>query len=62
MGTVAEGSATAAAGALTEPSSEGADTARCQPFTVAFYVGWMLLFVAWVLLGIPIGPGETLSL
>ncbi|UNZ21431.1 AbgT family transporter [Streptomyces sp. 891-h] len=32
------------------------------PFTVAFYVGWMLLFVAWVLLGIPIGPGETLSL
>ncbi|MFR9676435.1 AbgT family transporter [Streptomyces sp. TR06-5] len=32
------------------------------PYTVAFYVGWMLLFVIWVLLGIPIGPGETLSL
>ncbi|MDT0378193.1 AbgT family transporter [Streptomyces sp. DSM 42041] len=30
------------------------------PYTVAFYLGWMLLFVAWLLLGIPIGPGEAL--
>ncbi|EST37303.1 hypothetical protein N566_13665 [Streptomycetaceae bacterium MP113-05] len=32
------------------------------PYTVAFYLGWMLLFAAWLLLGIPIGPGEALHL
>lgn len=32
------------------------------PYTVAFYLGWMLLFVVWVLLGIPIGPGEALPM
>ncbi|MDT0304246.1 AbgT family transporter [Streptomonospora wellingtoniae] len=32
------------------------------PYTVTFYVSWLLLFIVWTLLGIPIGPGESLHL
>jgi aminobenzoyl-glutamate transport protein len=32
------------------------------PYTVAFYGSWLLLFVAWALLGLPVGPGETMDL
>jgi aminobenzoyl-glutamate transport protein len=27
------------------------------PYSVALSIGWALLFVAWVILGIPLGPG-----
>ncbi|MFI0468698.1 AbgT family transporter [Saccharopolyspora sp. 5N102] len=29
------------------------------PYTAAFYASWLLFFVVWTALGIPIGPGET---
>lgn len=32
------------------------------PYTVAFYVSWLGLFVVWTLLGLPVGPGETLHM
>jgi aminobenzoyl-glutamate transport protein len=32
------------------------------PYSVTFLVGWSLLFVAWMLLGWPVGPGAPTSL
>lgn len=29
------------------------------PYTASFYVVWLLFFVVWTMLGIPIGPGES---
>lgn len=31
------------------------------PYSVAFAIGWSILFIAWVLLGIPLGPGVSVS-
>lgn len=31
------------------------------PYAVSFYALWIIQFVAWTLLGLPIGPGEYLS-
>ena len=30
------------------------------PYSIAFLIGWSLLFVAWYLIGLPIGPGAPL--
>lgn len=32
------------------------------PYTLAFYISWLALFIGWTLLGLPVGPGETLHL
>jgi aminobenzoyl-glutamate transport protein len=32
------------------------------PYSMTFLVGWSLLFVAWILLGWPVGPGAPTSL
>ena len=32
------------------------------PYTVLFYISWVVLFLVWTLLGLPIGPGEYLRL
>lgn len=32
------------------------------PYSVVFLIGWTLLFVLWLLAGIPVGPGSPLSL
>lgn len=32
------------------------------PYTVAFYTSWLALFVVWTLVGLPVGPGESLHL
>ena len=32
------------------------------PYSVAFLVGWTVLLVAWMLLGLPLGPGAELYL
>ncbi|QUH02048.1 AbgT family transporter [Saccharopolyspora erythraea] len=32
------------------------------PYAVAFYLVWVVFFVAWTLLGLPVGPGESLYL
>ncbi|MCX7987586.1 MAG: AbgT family transporter [Bacteroidales bacterium] len=34
--------------------------ATMLPYTVAFFVGWTLLFIIWYLLGLPIGPGANI--
>ncbi|MHC2993070.1 aminobenzoyl-glutamate transporter [Pontibacter sp. HJ8] len=30
------------------------------PYTVAFFIGWTILFIIWILLGLPLGPGAGL--
>ena len=40
----------------------GTVIATMLPYTVAFTVGWMLLLVAWLLAGLPLGPGAGLYL
>lgn len=32
------------------------------PYTIVFLIGWSILFTAWLLLGLPIGPGAPLDL
>ena len=32
------------------------------PYSIAFFVGWTALLIAWVLLGLPVGPGAALFL
>lgn len=32
------------------------------PYTVVFLIGWLLFLIAWILLGIPVGPGAGLYL
>ncbi|MCP4542524.1 MAG: AbgT family transporter, partial [Chloroflexi bacterium] len=36
--------------------------ATMLPYSVAFLLGWMLLLVVWLLLGVPLGPGAELHL
>jgi len=40
----------------------GTVIATMLPYTLAFLVGWMVLFTAWLLLGLPVGPGAPLVL
>ncbi len=40
----------------------GTVIATMLPYSVAFTVGWMLLLVIWILLGLPLGPGAGLYL
>ena len=28
------------------------------PYSISFAIGWTLLLIAWLLLGIPLGPGS----
>ena len=32
------------------------------PYSIAFLIGWSILFVAWLALGLPFGPGSPVSL
>ncbi len=40
----------------------GTVIATMLPYTVAFMLGWMVLLVIWLLLGLPLGPGAGLYL
>jgi len=40
----------------------GTVIATMLPYSMAFLVGWMVLLVAWLLLGLPLGPGADLYL
>lgn len=40
----------------------GTVVATMLPYSVVFLIGWSLLFVIWLLLGIPVGPGAELHL
>jgi aminobenzoyl-glutamate transport protein len=32
------------------------------PFSIVFLLGWSIMFVLWITLGVPVGPGAPLSL
>jgi aminobenzoyl-glutamate transport protein len=32
------------------------------PYSVTFLIGWTVLLVIWILLGLPVGPGAPLYL
>lgn len=38
----------------------GTIIATMLPYSIAFFILWTLLLIAWVLLGLPLGPGATL--
>jgi len=40
----------------------GTVIATMLPYSIAFTIGWMLLLVAWLLIGLPLGPGAGLNL
>jgi aminobenzoyl-glutamate transport protein len=40
----------------------GTVIATMLPYSIAFMVGWMVLLVIWLLLGVPLGPGADLYL
>jgi aminobenzoyl-glutamate transport protein len=40
----------------------GTVIATMLPYSIAFLVVWMLLLIAWMLLGLPLGPGASLYL
>ncbi|HKK66985.1 MAG TPA: AbgT family transporter, partial [Bacteroidales bacterium] len=38
----------------------GTLTSTMIPYSIVFFIGWALLMVAWVLIGLPLGPGAEL--
>ena len=40
----------------------GTLVATMLPYSISFLIGWMLLLIVWILLGIPVGPGAGLYL
>ena len=38
----------------------GTLTATMLPYSIAFLIGWVLLLVVWLLLGLPIGVGTSI--
>jgi aminobenzoyl-glutamate transport protein len=40
----------------------GTIVALMLPYTITFLIGWTLFLLAWMLLGIPVGPGAPLYL
>ena len=36
----------------------GTIIATMIPYTISFFIIWSLLLVAWILLGLPLGPGS----
>lgn len=38
----------------------GTIIATMIPYSIAFFIGWSLLLIAWILLGTPLGPGAGL--
>jgi aminobenzoyl-glutamate transport protein len=45
-----------------ERSGIGTVVATMLPYTVFFMLGWAVLLMAWMLLGLPVGPGAALRL
>jgi aminobenzoyl-glutamate transport protein len=45
-----------------EPKSGiGTVTSTMLPYSITFFIGWSLLLIAWVLLGLPLGPGAGIE-
>lgn len=45
-----------------EKSGIGTLVATMLPYSVVFFIGWVLLLIAWLLIGIPLGPGAGVHL
>jgi aminobenzoyl-glutamate transport protein len=45
-----------------EKAGIGTVIATMLPYTVTFFILWSLLLVAWIILGLPVGPGAELFL
>jgi aminobenzoyl-glutamate transport protein len=30
------------------------------PYSIAFFIGWVLLLIVWILVGLPLGPEASL--
>ncbi len=40
----------------------GTLVATMLPYSVTFFVGWTLMLIVWILLGLPVGPGAGMYL
>lgn len=45
-----------------ENSGIGTLVATMLPYSVVFFLGWIVLLIAWLLIGIPLGPGAGIHL
>jgi len=45
-----------------EKSGIGTLVATMLPYSVVFFIGWIILLVSWLLLGVPLGPGAGIHL
>jgi aminobenzoyl-glutamate transport protein len=39
----------------------GTIMANMLPYSIAFFVGWVLLMIVWIILGLPLGPESPLN-
>lgn len=40
----------------------GTLTSMMLPYSIAFLLGWTVLFIIWFFLGLPLGPGALLGM
>lgn len=45
-----------------EKSGIGTLVATMLPYSVVFFIGWVILLIGWLLLGLPLGPGSAVHL
>jgi aminobenzoyl-glutamate transport protein len=45
-----------------EKSGIGTLVATMLPYSIVFFIGWIILLVAWLLIGVPLGPGSGIHL
>lgn len=38
----------------------GTIMANMLPYSIAFFIGWVLLLIVWILIGLPLGPEVSL--
>ena len=39
----------------------GTIMANMLPYSIAFFVGWVLLLILWIILGLPLGPESPIN-
>lgn len=45
-----------------EKSGIGTLVATMLPYSIVFFIGWIILLVCWLLIGVPLGPGSGIHL
>jgi len=45
-----------------EKTGIGTIVATMLPYSIIFFIGWIILLIAWLLIGIPLGPGAGIHL